>query len=194
MARKITANLYMTLDGFGEFPEYPSSDVPLPGPNQMFQEMWINRYDSVDTVVFGRRSFEGHNEVHRLKNRRPDAPKHMFEYSEYLERVDKVVLSNTLTQTDWPNTRIVKGDLEDVLAKLRGEPGRKDILIDGGPAVVREVLRRGLADDYWMAMWPVVYGHGAAYWGHMPEQRTLKLLSVVRLRDGEILLHYETIR
>jgi len=53
-------NMYMTLDGYGEFPKYPGSDVPSKEPGEGFTDMWIKRYDSVDTILYGRKSYEGH--------------------------------------------------------------------------------------------------------------------------------------
>ena len=49
MTRKVTASLYMTLDGRGEFPDEPEA----------FAEMWTKKYGTVDTVVFGR----GHSRI-----------------------------------------------------------------------------------------------------------------------------------
>ena len=63
MSRKITANLYMTLDGRGAFPKYPGSDRRTSEPNEMWREMWLNRFEDVTTVVMGRRSFVGHRKV-----------------------------------------------------------------------------------------------------------------------------------
>src|SRR2546429_1706901 len=56
--------MYMTLDGYGEFPKYPGSDVPSKEPGEGFTDMWIKRYDSVDTILYGRKSYEGHVAVH----------------------------------------------------------------------------------------------------------------------------------
>ena len=74
MTRKITVNLYMTLDGYGEFPKYPGSDVVSKEPSEAWKEMWSNRYDLVDLVVFGRRSFEGHRDDHSEAARKPEDP------------------------------------------------------------------------------------------------------------------------
>jgi len=87
----------------------------------------------------------------------------------------------------------MKGDLSTIVGKLKRERGG-NIIAEGGPRLVQEFIRRGLADDYWMVVMPVVYGRGPQYWGAMKEQRTLKLLSSKVLEDGEILLHYQTIR
>ena len=62
MSRKITASLYMTLDGRGAFPKYPGSDRQTTEANEMWCEMWPNRFDDVTTVIMGRRSFLGHRE------------------------------------------------------------------------------------------------------------------------------------
>jgi dihydrofolate reductase len=194
--RKITANLYMTLDGRGEFPSYPGSDLPSGDPDQpdeFFQKMWTDRYDDVTTVVMGRRSFVGHNRVHSLKGRKPDAPKFMWDYSRFLERVDKVCLSHRLKKLDWENSRVLKGDLAKILAKLKAEKGG-NIIVEGGPRIVNEVLRRNLADDYWFLVMPVFYGRGPRYWSPLKSQTTLKLLSATRMKYGELVLHYEAVR
>jgi dihydrofolate reductase len=194
--RKITANVYMTLDGRGEFPTYPGSDLPSgdPGePDEFFRKMWTDRFDDVTTVVMGRRSFTGHRRVHSLKARKPNAPKFMFDYSRFLERVDKVCLSHRLKNLDWANSRVLKGDLAKVIAKIRGEKGG-NIIIEGGPRLIHEVLRLNLADDYWFLVMPVVYGRGPRYWEPMNTQTTLKLLSASTMKYGELVLHYEAVR
>lgn len=193
MTRKVTANLYMTLDGRGEFPKYPNSDRVTPEINDFMREFWANRYDDVTTVVMGRRSFLGHRDVHSEKARKPTDPDYMFDYSRYLDRVEKVCLSHRLKRLDWENSRVMKGDLGKILAKLRREKGG-NIIVEGGPRLVQEVVRRRLADDYWILVMPVVYGRGPKYWGAMKEQTTLKLLSSMSMEDGELLLHYAAVR
>ena len=193
MTRKITVNMYMTLDGYGEFPKYPGSDAQFDEPDPAFTQMWVNRYDSVDTVVFGRRSYDDHIPVHSLAARKPSDPEYMFEFSRFLERCQKVVLSHQMTETEWQNSRIMKGDLGRIIAQLKREPG-KDIIVDGGPSVVQECIQRGLADEHWIAVFPVILGRGKHYWGSMLKQQTLKLLSVGGLEYGELILHHETAR
>jgi dihydrofolate reductase len=191
MTRKVTANLYMTLDGRGDFPTYPGSDYTTGEADDFFKSFWTTRYDDVTTVVMGRRSFIGHREVHSEKARKPTDPKFMFEFSRFLDRVDKVCLSHRLKQTGWENSRIMKGDLSTVVSKLRREKGG-NIIIEGGPRLIFDVIERDLADDYWFLLQPVVYGRGPRYWGNMKEQRNLKLLSVKSMAAGEILLHFES--
>jgi dihydrofolate reductase len=193
MSRKITASVYMTLDGRGAFPKYPGSDRETGEPSLMWREMWFNRFDDVTTVIMGRRSFLGHRRVWSEKARKPSDPKYFFEYSRFLDRVDKVCLSHRLKSPGWENSRIMKGDLSRIVAKLKKEKGG-NIIAEGGPRLIQEFLRRGLADDYWLVVQPVVYGKGPQYWGPMTAQATLKLLSSNTMEDGELMLHYEAVR
>lgn len=193
MARKVTLNIYMTFDGYGEFPKYPGSDFVPKDPDAQFSEMWVDRYDEVDTVVMGRRSFEGHIATFSAKALKPETPWYIAEYSRWLERAQKICLSHTLKETAWQNSRIMSGDLTEIITGLKAEPG-KGIIIDGGPSVTRDAIQRGLADDYRMVVSPVILGKGHHYWGEMPNQQTMKLLSVKSLPYGELVLHYQAVR
>lgn len=196
MTRKVTANLYMTIDGRGEFPKYPGSDLPTGDPDQpdeFFRKMWTDRYDDVTTVVMGRRSFVGHRRVHSLKGRKPTDPKYLFDYSRFLDRVEKVCLSHRLKHPDWENSRVLKGDLARIVARLKREKGG-NIILEGGPRLIHEVIQRNLADDYWFLVMPVVLGHGPRYWYPLRSQTTLKLLTATTMKYGELVLHYEAVR
>ena len=193
MTRKITASLYLTIDGRGEFPKYPGSDRPSKEPSDFWKEFWLNRFDDVTTVIMGRRSFVGHRRVWTEKARKEGDPQYFWDYSRYLDKVDKVCLSHRLKTPGWENSRIMKGDLSKIVAKLKAEKGG-NIIAEGGPRLIQEFMRRRLADDYWLIVQPVVYGRGPQYWGPMKEQLTLKLLSSKAMEDGELLLHYETFR
>jgi dihydrofolate reductase len=191
--RKITANVYMTLDGRGAFPKYPESSTPPTEPTALFRHLWFDRFDDVTTVVMGGRSFLGHQQTWSEKALKAGEPAWLLDYRRYLDRVEKVCLSNRLKSTDWENSRILAGDLAEILTTLRGETCG-NILVEGGPAVVRECLRRNLADDYWFFVMPVVYGKGPRYWGPMADQATLNLVETKPGEDKEILLHYEVVR
>lgn len=191
--RKVTANVYMTLDGRGEFPKYPEEERKLRKPNALFRHMWYDRFDDVTTVIMGRRSFLGHQRTWSEKAVKPGEAKWLLDYRRYLDRVEKICLSHRLKSTDWENSRILSGDLARILTKLKREKGG-NIMLEGGPAVVRECLRRNLADDYWFFVMPVAYGRGPRYWGPMKTQTTLNLVETKPGEDKEILLHYEAVK
>src|SRR5207245_8292780 len=162
LTRKITVNMYMTLDGYGEFPKYPGSDVRSEEPGEGFTDMWINRYDSVDTILYGRRSYEGHLAYHSESARKESDPKYLFEFSRFLDRSEKLYLSHFLKKADCQNSSIMKGNLNRIVARLKREKG-KDIIVDAGPSLVQEFIQRGLADDYRILVMPVSLGRGQNY-------------------------------
>jgi hypothetical protein len=47
----------MTLGGCAAFPKYPGSDADLE-PDANADEMWRNHWDSIDTLLLGRRAYE----------------------------------------------------------------------------------------------------------------------------------------
>ncbi len=194
MTRKVTVNVYMTLDGHGEFPDYSGSNVRRSEPSEQFLDMWVRRYDDVDTVVFGRRSYEGHQSHFSEESLRSrNSAKYLFDYRHFLDRCQKVVLSRKLKSTDWEKSRIMKGEISRVVSKLRKEKG-KNIIIDGGPSTIRECLKDKVADDYRFLVMPVIYGRGNRYWGPLLKQETLELASAKTMKDGELLLHYNAVR
>src|SRR5262249_993097 len=100
----------------------------------------------------------------------------------------------TASARGWGNWRIPSGELGAILTKLKRERRGGNTKLEGGPAVVRECLRRNLADDYWFFVMPVVYGKGPRYWGPMDGQTTLSLIETKPGKNKEILLHYEAVR
>ena len=166
---------------------------PRPSPTRSFEPC-----GSTGSTTSRRSSWAGDpfsviSETWSEKALEPGEAAWLLDYRRYLDRVDKVCLSHRLTSTDWQNSRILGGDLAEVLAKLKGEEGG-NIILEGGPAVVRECLRRNLADDYWFFVMPVVYGKGPRYWGPMDGQTTLSLVETKPGKNREILLHYEAVR
>jgi ATP-dependent Clp protease ATP-binding subunit ClpA len=51
----------------------------------------------------------------------------------FLDRIQKIVLSRSLKKTEWQNSRIMKGNLNRIVARLKREQG-KDIIVDAGPS------------------------------------------------------------
>src|SRR5437870_13554707 len=74
-------------------------------------------------------------------------PKYLFEFSRFLDRSQKIVISHSLKKAEWKNSRIMKGDLARLIARLKRESG-KAMIVDAGPSVVHAFIQGGVADDY----------------------------------------------
>jgi dihydrofolate reductase len=190
--RNLTLHMYTTLDGHAEFPSYPGSDTVLTKADPAFQEMWVDRYDEVDTLLFGRRAFDDHARFWPESNRTKADPKFVWEFARWKDKVQKIVFSKSMPDPTWQNSRVIRGDISRAVAKLKREPG-KDMILEGGPTIAQEFLRRRLIDDYRLVVFPVLLGHGKNWFGQMLKQQNMKLLSAKTLRDGELVLHYKMV-
>jgi dihydrofolate reductase len=191
--RKLTAHMYTTLDGRAEFPKYPGEVVDPEIADPAFQEMWIDRYDSVDLLLFGRKAYEAHFAFWPPEKRTASEPKFVHDFSRWKQNVGKIVFSHSLARADWNNSRLEKGDPAKVVARLKSEPG-KDMILEGGPNLTQQFIDAGLIDEYRLVVFPVIYGQGLNWFGSLPKQQTLKLESCKHLADGELVLRYSTDR
>src|SRR5271157_2069316 len=191
--RKLTAHMYMTLDSRAEFPKNPGSDAPSDEPDPAFVEMWINRYASVDTLLFGKTAYDTHYAFWPESKRTAADPKFVREFARWKDAVQKIVFSNSMKKAEWNNSRVVNGDLAEVVSTLKREPG-KDMILEGGPNLTQQFVERGLIDDYRLVVFPVILGKGLNWFRALQQQETLKLLSAKALKDGELVLHYEAVR
>lgn len=108
--------------------------------------------------------------------------------AEMMNRLHKVVHSNTLASATWNNTRLVRGDAATAVAELKREPG-KDLFVFGSGLLCDALARAGLFDEYRLCLAPVVLGMGVPLWKPGP-QRRLKLLEARPLATGGVILRY----
>ncbi|MBK9239623.1 MAG: dihydrofolate reductase family protein [Acidobacteria bacterium] len=97
----------------------------------------------------------------------------------------KWVVSRTLKSVG-PNARLVEGDLEGAIRKLKAE--REGEIEVAGPDLARSLTELGLIDEYRIYLHPVVLGHGRPYFaGTRPP---LRLVTSDRIGDDVIRLTY----
>ena len=190
--RRIILSMYLTLDGYNEFPSYPGSAPPASEPDSVAEAMWIQRWGSMDTLLFDRQTYEEWADFWPTSKRTSDEHPWFRQMSEFAEKAQKVVISDPAGRSTWANSRMLEGDPAAAVARLRREPGRNMVVV--APGLGRELARRGLIDDYLFAVCPVILGKGREFFGAMASQQTLRLVEVKHFKAGELFLHYETVR
>ncbi len=183
--------MYLTLDGYNEFPTYPGSEPPPDEPDHIAEEMWIKRWDSIDTLLFDLQTYGEWAEFWPTANRTPGEHPWFRQMSEFAERVQKVVLAAPPRPTTWARTRFLPGDLGDALQELKKEPGGTMAVV--APQLGMELTRRGLIDDYFFSVAPVILGKGKRFFEELDHQRTLRLVEVKSFKAGEIVIHYQAV-
>jgi len=85
-----------------------------------------------------------------------------------------------------PNARLVEGDLESTVRKLKAE--RNGEIEVAGPELAHSLTALGLIDEYRIYLHPVVLGHGKPYFaGPRPP---LRLVAHDRIAEDVVRLTY----
>ena len=159
-ARKVVAALQMTIDGVAEWPDYPDeSGASGEDGSDFWDTMYTSYWDSVDTLLLGRHSYLRWSGFWPEVRRKPDADEHMRRFSEFADRVEKIVFSRTLTAAPWEKSRIIRGDIAKEMKRLKSQPGG-NMLLGGGPRLAQEFQRLGLIDELRLTVFPSVVGRG----------------------------------
>jgi dihydrofolate reductase len=183
--KKLIMLLDLTLDGF------------YAGPNEEFdwftldQDLWklcVERLDTIDMVLLGRKNYEGFRGYWPTVVDNPDATESDIKFSHWLDDIPKIVFSKTLDKAEWSNSRLVKNNLAEEVARLKQGSG-KDILIMNSSSIAQECMKHGLLDEYWLTLHPVTLGKGLPLF---KERVNLKLLDSRIFDSGHIYLHYAT--
>jgi dihydrofolate reductase len=113
------------------------------------------------------------------------------EFARIWNATPRIVFSTTLTSVG-PNTRLVRGDVGEVLARLRDEfDGDMDL---GGPTLASQFIRRNLVDEYRLVVHPVILGSGLPYLPPLEEPLRLRLVETGTFGSGVTHLRYEADR
>jgi dihydrofolate reductase len=153
--RKISAGLFMSLDGV----------VEGPGPGDTFERKgWTMPYysDEIgqvvgesfaknDAMLLGRATYQTFAATF--------APQ-TGGMADMMNNTHKYVVSNTLQKAEWNNSELITGsNIAEQIAALKQQPG-KDIGISGSGTLVQFLLEQGLLNELMLLVYPVVIGMG----------------------------------
>lgn len=113
-------------------------------------------------------------------------------FGPHINRIDKYVVSRTLTEATWQGTTLLTGD--DVAAQVREVKASTDgdIAMSGSAVTVRWLLAEGLLDELSLLVHPVAVGAGQRLFDGTPQR--LELLSSRALGSGVLHVRYEPLR
>jgi len=188
--RRVVAWVTISMDGYTSGPGGPEHDTWLyehvrrePSAAH-FEGTWRG----ASTVVLGRTNYEGFYSVWPAITADPDTDSRTRDLGLFLNSVEKVVVSRTLQEAGWENSRIAR-DLESEIEALRDAPGR-DILVINSASVIQALLRAGLIDDLRFAVVPVLLGGGLRLFAEGLPNSAWTLVQATILADGAIGVHY----
>jgi len=114
------------------------------------------------------------------------------EFSDWINRTQKYVVSNTLTPKDitWKPTTIVRvDDLARKVSELRAQPGGY-IYVYGSPTMVRALLAADLVDELLLTIEPIILGGGKTIFSENGKAMPFTLESTAKASTGAQVCRY----
>jgi dihydrofolate reductase len=179
--RKIFSFLGVSVDGYHADVE---GKLDWQTFDQEFTDYSIEQLDEVDTLIFGRTTYEG------MVAYWPTQTGEDFDtgIAARMNAIEKIVVSRSLERADWRNTRIVRDAVPEIAA-VKEETGRP-IAIFGSSRLTIDLLAAGLVDEVRLIVNPIILGSGASLFAGA-ERTPLRLTGVRRFPAGYLLLTYE---
>jgi dihydrofolate reductase len=178
--RKVTAGLFVSLDGVVESPEKWNSSY-------FDQEMGAAigaAMAASDAMLLGRVTFQ------EFASYWPGVSSEEQPFAEHMNNTQKYVVSTTLENADgWQNSTLINGNFAEEIAALKRRPG-KDIAITGSGTLVHSLLQEDLLDELGLFVFPVVVGGGKRLFEDGGDKRVLTLVDSKTFGSGVVSLTY----
>ncbi|MFF0201367.1 dihydrofolate reductase family protein [Streptomyces sp. NPDC005017] len=182
MSRKITASLFISLDGVVEAPD----QWHFPYFNDEMGAAVSAGMNSTEILLFGRRTYDS---FVGAWPEREAAGGQEAGFAKQLGDMRKIVFSRRQLDLPWRNSEQASGDVAEVAAALRSEPGG-DISLSGSVSVVRQLLTAGLLDELHLLVHPVAVRKGMRLFDEGEPSIPLKLLTSETFATGVLNLVY----
>ncbi len=145
----------------------------------------IHRQDAeADGLLVGRQTFED------LRGYWPELTDDTTGITDYLNQVEKYVVSSTLTDPAWQNSTVLSGDPVELVRGIKQDPG-KDIVLTGSITLTHALIAAGLVDEYRLFVYPVVQGRGRRLFPDGFEIPRLRLVDTRSFASGVNLVVYQ---
>jgi dihydrofolate reductase len=188
--RKLIASANVSLDGFSAGPD-GDNDVKwfVEHVNENFNTYFEGVWRGSTTALLGRKNYQGFYVVWPAITDDPDTPDRQRELGVWMNEVEKVVFSSTLTDVEWENARLAERDLEDEVRELKSAEGR-DIIVLNSASIIQQLLKADLVDELRLNLIPATVGGGLRLLGDGLPRAAWDLSGATRLASGVLGLQY----
>jgi dihydrofolate reductase len=193
--RTVVGNISLSLDG------------RVTGPGGDYDMGWIVPHALTDgsrshmlkvtgpatTALLGRKNYQGFGAFWPAVADDEDADPRDRAFARWLNEVEKVVVSRTVADTGWHNSRIVADYPAEIVRQLRKQEGG-DIVVLASSSVIRNLLEAGEVDRLSITLCPELVGAGARLFGDGPAGSSWALTEATPTSSGALCLLYDRIR
>lgn len=179
--RQLLAFMMTSLDGSHEHADDGLGWMNLA---EDFAAYSIRQLDSVDGLVFGRRTYEG-MVAYWTGRGVTESP----EIAERMTRLPKYVCSTSLRDPGWHNVTVLSTEPLKAVAAMKAEPGR-GLVVFGSSQLTAGLLAEGLVDELRVMVSPVLLDGGSPLLRGIGRRVPLELLRATTFRSGNVLVCY----
>jgi dihydrofolate reductase len=193
--RTVTGNIMLSLDGRinGAGGDYDMSWIVPHAITEGARDHMTRVTSTATTALLGRKNFEGFGGFWPAVADDENAAPQDRAFSKWLNEVEKVVFSTTLTESPWQNSRIVNADPAAVVKQLRDEPGG-DIIVLASSSVIRDLLAADELDRLSITLAPELVGGGARLFEDGLPATSWHLTDATPTESGALTLLYNRTR
>lgn len=185
---KITVNTFLTLNGVMQAPgakdEDPSGGFtsggwlsPLADPD--LNEIVSQWYGMADALLLGRNTYN-------LMQPYWEAVADPGDFiARALNGLPKYLVSATMPDAPWHNTRLLEGELLDNVARLKSRRSG-ELQVHGSYRLVQALVAAGMVDAYRLLIFPVVVGHGKRLFEDVSDAASYSVSHPQTTRSGAI--------
>ena len=171
----------MTLDGICDHTAGVADDE--------LHQHYADLIDKAAVLLYGRTTYQLMQFWQTLLQQ-PSGVKSMDDFAISIDKIQKLVFSNTLTETGWESAKLAKKPLDKEVLDLK--QAGKDILV-GSRSLIVQLLNSRLVDELQICIHPVIEGKGLLLFNQVTDRIRLKLIQTKSLRSGATVFYYEPI-
>jgi dihydrofolate reductase len=181
--RKVIAAFNMTLDGVCDH----TTGIPSEDLHQHYSDL----LDNTGVILYGRKTYElmGFWKT-VLQNPSGNISKDNFAIS--IDKVPKIVFSNTLKDTNWNSATLSDRPLNEKVLELKQQSG-KDISV-GSRSLIIQLLNGNLIDEFQICVHPIIEGKGLKLFDQITQQIMLKFIKTKTLTSGSTVFYYQPLQ
>lgn len=177
---KIIAALNITIDGI--------CDHTAGVPDSEVHDHYTELLNGSDIILYGRKTYEL-MEYWKPLVQNPTGERSMDDFAVAIDKIQKLVFSNTLTTTGWDSATLADKPLAEVAAALKQLPG-SDVLV-GSRSIIVQLANLDLIDEFQLCIHPVIAGKGLPLFDNISERTVLKLIRTKTFGSGIVLHCYQ---
>lgn len=193
--RAVVANISLSLDGrvTGPGGEFDMSWIVPHAVTDAARENMVKVTSAATTALLGRKNYQGFSSYWPAVAEDGDADPRDRAMARWLNAVEKIVFSRTLSQVDWNNARLATVDPAATVRELRTQDGG-DIIVLASASIIRDLLKAGELDRLSITLCPELAGGGARLFDDGAAGSSWQLTSMTSTASGAICLLYDRAR